>query len=108
MSRHRPLPVQERALPDYLGEDVRIEQDPNPFSNAEEIVRRYRCGGYDDMVVVAPLSVIARLVDLGIRPIWCEMEVVSEDEHCDIKYRDRRYAFRRFRRIRRVAVEFED
>lgn len=90
-------------------EDLIVEQDRRPFSSAEEIVRRYKAAGYDDMVVVAPLSVIARLIDLGIRPLWCEMDQVDPRTGSpDITYRGRGYKFIRFRRVKTVKMEFEE
>lgn len=108
VSRHQPLPAQVAALYERFGVDTVVEQDARPFDSAEQIAARYRTSGYSDMVVVAPLSVIARLVDLGLRPLWCEMEVVGPEETCDVSYRGRRYKFIRLRRIKMLRLEFED
>lgn len=106
VSRHRPLPVQLAWLRRRF-DDVEVEQDVDPFSNAEEIQRRFVQGRYEDMVVVAPLWVIAKLCELGIKPLWAEMqEIQSGDVHLD--YRGRRYRFVRFRRIKAVTMEFEE
>ena len=51
---------------------------------------------------------IARLVDLSIRPLWAEMAQVGADEEADIVSRNRRYRFVQFRRIKMVRLEFED
>ena len=58
LSQHPPLEIQTEALQARFGE-VEIVRDVNPFSSAEEIAERYKGGNYDDMVVVAPLSVIS-------------------------------------------------
>jgi len=107
MSQHRPLPVQLDALRRLFGE-ADVQQDPRPFSSAEEIAERYRAGGYNDMVVVAPLSVIARLVDLGIKPLWCRMDQIKSAENADITYRGRHYKFNRFLRVKALRLEFEE
>jgi len=108
MSQHKPLEKQIKTLKMVFGNDTIIDQDPLPFSSAEEILKRYKAGGYNEMVVVAPLSVIARLVDLGIKPLWCDMECLTSQESADISYRGRYYRFIGFKRIKTVQVEFEE
>ncbi|KKS93536.1 MAG: hypothetical protein UV70_C0009G0014 [Parcubacteria group bacterium GW2011_GWA2_43_13] len=107
LSRHNPLPKQIAELQRIFGE-VDVRQDVNEFSNAEEIYRRYRSGGYDDIVVVAPLSVIARLIDLGIKPLWAQMDQVSDRKNADVVAKNRFYRFHHFRRIKAVVMEFEE
>ena len=109
MSRHRPGASQLAALRDMFGHDVVVEQEARPFDDAREIVRRYRSGGYDDLVVVAPLSVIAVLCAEGMKPLWSES--AEENDPTKIDFRGARgqgFHFLRFRRIIRVALEFED
>ncbi len=106
-SQHTPLPVQIEWLDERFG-GVEIHQDPNPFTNAQEILRRFRSAGYDDMVVVAPLSVIAKLCELGIKPLWAEMQEVYRKSEADLSYRGRLYRFVTFRRIKTVRMEFEE
>jgi len=105
-SRHDPLPSQVVELHRLFGE-VEIVQDPNPFNSAEDIMARFRAIGGDEMVVVAPLSVMGRLCDLGIRPLWAEMERVPEDQ-AEVIASGRGYRFVRFRRVKRLALEFEE
>ena len=59
-------------------------------------------------MVVAPLSVIARLCELGLKPLWAEMKQVRSWEEADLLYRGRFYRFVRFRRIKAVKLEFEE
>jgi len=60
------------------------------------------------MVAVAPLSVIARLCELGLRPLWAEMEQVWSRQESDVSAKGRFYRFVRFRRIMAVKLEFEE
>lgn len=106
-SRHPALPSQVAELRRVFGEDVELLQDPNPFSSAEEVVRRFRSLGGDDMVVVAPLSVLGRLCDLGLKPLWAEMEQVPP-EQAEVIAAGRGYRFIRFRRVKRLVLEFEE
>lgn len=111
MSRHAPLQSQLAELERLFG-SVEVVQDPRPFDSADDIVTRFRVGGYDDIVVVAPLSVIDQLVRRGIRPLWAEMEQIAKPAHPDptreVEAAGRWYRFRRFRRVRAVTIEFED
>jgi hypothetical protein len=109
MSRHRPHPRQISALQALYGDDVIIKREPRPFDDAHEIAHRFREGRFDTMVVVAPLSVIAVLCTEGIRMLWSES--VEENDPKKIDFygaRNQGFRFVRFRRIKRVALEFED
>ncbi|MBI5733754.1 MAG: hypothetical protein HY973_02305, partial [Candidatus Kerfeldbacteria bacterium] len=83
-------------------------QSAKPFSSAEEIVGRFRAGNYDDMVVVAPMSVISHLIDLGIKPLWAEMQQVSDQSIADVTAKGRHYKFVRWRRIIALNFKFAD
>lgn len=91
------------------GADVAVEQEARPFDDARQIARRYREGGYCDMVVVAPLSVIAILCQEGINPL--QAEVAEENDRARVEFfgaRGQGFRFIRFRRIKRLVLEFED
>lgn len=113
VSRHEPLPAQRRELEKVFGPGVEIVADPRPFSSAEEIVSRFREVGAEEMVIVAPLNVIQRLTELGLRPLLAEMEAIEPvgeldpDREVDAPG-GRRYRFRHFRRITAVRIEFEE
>lgn len=106
VSRHQPLPRQLEELRRLFGE-VEVKEDPRPFSSAEEIQFRYQMGTFDDIVVVAPLSVLDRLVKLGIKPLWAQMQQVTADQG-EVQVSDRHYRFDRFRRVKAVVLEFEE
>lgn len=107
VSRHMPLPSQIAELKRLYGENTEIVPDPNPFDNAEEIAERAK--GYDDVVVVAPLSVIALLVTkYGVEPLWAEMQRVSDPAQAEVSLNGRHFRFKRFRRIVAVTITYED
>jgi hypothetical protein len=101
MSRHAPLPSQlkelERLFPKY-----HLLLEKRPFSSAMQIIRRFRAVGGDEMVVVAPWSVIRELIKLGMKPIYAEMVQVhaADDAETTIitgrSQRKRYYKFLRF------------
>ena len=104
MSRHKPLRSQIRELERLFG-DIEVVQDANPFSDAKDIVQRFREGGFDDIVVVAPLSVIKHLCLLGVHPLWAEMELCSPEE-AEVLASGRHYRFKEFKRIVKVEITF--
>lgn len=113
LSQHRPLRVQIERLQNRFGSDVRVEVDTDTFTNAEELVTRFRRGGYDDWVVVAPLSVVGRMCDLCAelnlpKPLMAHMEQIygTAKGQADLQYRGRSYKFVGFRRVERLALEF--
>lgn len=108
VSRHPMHKVQMGALKRMFGADVVVEEDPHPFDNAETIVRRVREGGYDDCIVVAPYSVLARMVDLGLRPLWSDAEIVTDPTQADWSVKGRHYRFTCFKRVKRLVLELED
>jgi hypothetical protein len=77
MSRHAPLASQLKEL-ERLFPGFSLVVDKKPFSSALEIVRRFRDIQGDEMVTVAPWSVIRELIRLGIRPIYAEMVQVHD------------------------------
>jgi hypothetical protein len=110
LSRHNPLPAQIAELERLFG-NVEVAIDPRPFSSAEEILARFQDGGYDEMVVVAPLSVIAKLTEMGIKPLYAEMEHIpspSHDPAREVKSNGRWYRFKKFKRIEKVQIVFAD
>jgi hypothetical protein len=107
LSRHPPLPRQIAELKRLFGENTVIRQDVNPFSDVHDIVARFHDGRYDEIVVVAPLSLIARLCEAGITPLWAEMQPTSKPR-AEIFMNNRHYRFVKFRRIKRIAIEFEE
>lgn len=108
LSRHDPLPRQIDALRRLYGDDVEVVQDVSPFRGADDIVERIRRGGYDDVLVVAPLSVIHQLTQRGIYPLWAEMERVDDPRLAEVVEGERMYRFVALRRIRELRLIFEE
>lgn len=113
-SRHRPTPRQIAELKRLFGPATRIVQDSRTFAGADEVLARYRASGAGEMVIVAPLSVIAALCDRGLRPLWPQMELVPADHpeaEVRIERRDHRgvecYRFSGFRRLTGIVMTFE-
>ena len=92
LSQQRPEPVQVRALEKIFGGKVEIVRKLEEYPEPADIVKLYKEGNYNDIVVVACTALISQLVELGLRPLWPEM-VKTDKGAC----------FGHFRRIRRVV-----
>lgn len=106
LSRHKPLGKQARELERLFG-PVELIHDPESFTTADKIVEKFRKSGADEMVIVAPLSVIDQLVQRGIRPLYAEMTQVHEGQY-DVDVNGRKFIFQRFTRIVGIKVEKEE
>lgn len=108
LSRHSPLREQVSGLQRLYGNDVVVAVDNNlAYSPALTIKAVYEKEGYDDMVIVAPLSVIARITELGIHPLWADMQQVKSGQY-DLCYNGRKMRFGGFKRIKNVEIIFEE
>jgi len=111
VSRHKALLSQIAWLRERFGEIEivfsPITVGPNPAPSAQQVVSLMRQLGCREVVVVAPLSVIDHICRLGVKPLWAEMQQVGPEE-AEVEVAGRFYRFVRFRRIRRLALEFEE
>src|SRR5579859_4469300 len=116
VSKNAPLQSQLNELRRLFGPDTQVVIDPNPFSSASEIVRRYREGSYDEMVLIAPLTVCRVICDFGYKPLWSEMksipfgspdaEISVEGMREKVSGSKRSYKFIRFKRLESVTMNF--
>jgi len=106
LSRHKPLGSQLQELERLFGPCLLV-YDPNSFTDAQDIINRMKEWDADELAIVAPLSVIAKLTEAGVHPLWAEMEVVPKEE-AEAQTGGRYYRFVKFRRIKAVKLEFEE
>lgn len=116
VSKNAPLQSQLNELRRLFGSDTQVVIDPNPFSSASEIVRRYREGGYDEMVLIAPLTVCRVICDFGYKPLWSEMksipmgspdaEVTAGGMRERVSGKPRSYKFIQFKRLESITMNF--
>lgn len=107
MSRHPPTSTQSLELERLFPAHVLIV-DARSFSGADQIVSRFHHERGDEMVVVAPWTVIRELVKRGLQPIYAEMrQVPCADPHeVVLGGRHRRcYRFVRFMHCRGVKLD---
>lgn len=105
-SRHNPLEKQKQELIKIFGE-IELLIDAQPFSNAADVINRFKAAKADEMVTVAPLSVIDQLCQKGIQPLFAEMEVVENAQY-DVVAAGRKYKFLKFTRIKEINIVKEE
>ena len=112
LSRHRLLPVQRAALVAKWPEVEIIEDrawQAALTGPVAPVVARMRAERIDEVAMVAPLSVVQRFVEAGLRPLWAEMIEAKRGERPDLTLPDGRgFRFAGWRRVRRLALEFDD
>lgn len=101
-SRHAPLPVQlaelDRLFPGHV-----LRRDIDPFADADVVVERLRAMGAEEVVIVAPLSVLQALTERGIRPLRAVMEECPGPER-HLTSGGRSWRFLRFERVLGVKI----
>lgn len=108
LSRHVPTKRQISSLHYYYGRDVEIVQDSDTFSSVDDIVKRYRADNYQDMVIVAPMFMISKIIEFGIHPLYAKMKQVKNINLSETSNNGRHYVFVEFKRIKKLCFEFED
>ena len=111
MSRHAPTKSQivelNRLFPGHV-----LCVDPRPFSSADDIVARFRAEGADEMVVVAPLTVVRAIIRAGVRPILAEMQQVPcHEPGVEVRTAGRKtrcYRFVRFQYCDNITLEMRE
>lgn len=74
LSRHHPDEGKERELRRVFGEvDVVVDDRPLSPDGANDVLGRMRSGGFEEVVLVAPTSILDGLVRKGIEPLWPKM-----------------------------------
>ncbi|MDQ7814276.1 MAG: hypothetical protein RDU25_00505 [Patescibacteria group bacterium] len=75
LSRHHPDEGKERELRRVFGGEVDVHVDDRPLSpdGAQDVLGRMRSGGFAEVVLVAPTSILSELCQRGIKPLWPKM-----------------------------------
>ena len=96
LSRHLPDKGKERELERIFGEiSVTVDDRPISSEGAKDIENRMKAGKFDEVVLVAPTSILDDLCQMGIFPIWPKMS-------------DDRQTFLGFERIVKIRKNFID
>jgi hypothetical protein len=94
--------------------DVDIVQDHRTFTSVEDLHRRFRNSGADEMVVVLPLTMVMKLIEIGLKPIVPEMVYLHNCNGCssfnpetDVIVKGRHSRFVQFRRVVSIDIKYE-
>ena len=90
LSRHEPLLAQRRALERHFP-GCQWLMDSDIFVDAADIVKRVDKarngnGASVEVAIVAPLSLIQKLIERGIRPLWPVMRQVLSDHPASLDW----------------------
>lgn len=69
VGRHNLDNVQVSELEDVFDDEITISMDSRFVKNVDSIVDTFNKGGFDAIVTMLPLNMIAQLTSRGIRPI---------------------------------------
>ena len=110
ISKHKPVPNQRAELLRLFGPHE-LRTDLDPFRDAGDLAQRIRRSGALEVVCVAPLSVLRKLLEFGIRPLNAEMSQVSADQ-AEVsavgRNGTRYYKFIRFKRLVGIEMTYEE
>ena len=108
ISQHDPTPSQRAELTRLFGPHV-LDVDMSPFADAAEIARRIRRTDAQEVVCIAPLSVLQKLTSFGIRPLNATMDRCDPAEAEVVTGNPpRHYKFRKFRRLVGIEMSYEE
>lgn len=109
VSRHLPLPRQRDELRRLFG-DHDLKTDPIAFADAADIANRFRQAGASEIVCVAPLSVLKKLLEYGIRPLCADMKVCAPPGEVTVRSHrgERHYKFVKFQRLTGIEMNYRE
>ncbi|MEM4592326.1 MAG: hypothetical protein QW196_02895 [Sulfolobales archaeon] len=107
ISRHPPLPKEVEALERAFGK-VQILQYAGFVRDVDHVIQLIKQYRADEVVTILPLSIIMRLCERGIKPLFPEcIQVEGEDYDFVDEGSGRKYKFIRFVRVKAVKLETE-
>lgn len=106
ISRHPPLPKQVKELERIFGK-IQLFQYASGVRDADHVIRLIKQYHADEVVTILPLSIIMRLCENGVKPLWPECVQTDRDFDFIDEGSGRRYRFIRFVRVKAVKLETE-
>ena len=112
LSKHPPIKAQVDALR-TLYPEVKLMRDSNVFGDVQDIIDRLKAMSYVDLVVVAPDSIIRKLTEQDIYPLWAEMQGIHRPKYPNKFWETpgaggRWYRFVRFHRVTGITWQLEN
>lgn len=69
IGRHPLDRVQMSELEEVFGDDINVTMDSKFVRGVDSIVDAYKRGGYDALITMLPLNMVAQLASRGLSPI---------------------------------------
>ena len=69
IGRHPLDNNQVKELEEVFGDEISVTMDSRFVKKVDGIIDQYREGGFDGMVTMLPLNMVAQLTSRGMRPI---------------------------------------
>jgi hypothetical protein len=119
ISKHKPLQRQVNELKRIFGNNVEIIVHDYKVKDANHVFKLIKKFNADEVVTILPLSIIQRICEMGIKPLWSEMEFLhvcdyfncndfkNESDYYDISSK-RHFRFKKFYRIKEVKMVLEE
>lgn len=105
ISRHPPLPKEVEALEKAFGE-VQILQYGAKVKDVDHVLHLMEQYKADEVVTILPLTIMMRLCERGVRPLWPECTQVDGDDYDFVDEKTgKKYRFVRFLRVRGVRLD---
>jgi hypothetical protein len=119
ISRHPPLRIQRKVLKELFG-DISFTLWETGVRDAEHAIELKKMFDADEIVTILPLTIVQKLCELGIYPLYPEMKLIHDNckvEGCvefnpDTDYIDfnakKHWRFSRFVRVKDVKMICEE
>jgi len=109
-SRHQPMAFQIPILQNIFGRDMILEKKVgnDSYMNAEKIVQFIKENHFEEIVMVAPFSVMAKVIELGVKPIKADVVEVKDESLATFSFGGRHYKFIKFVRVIRLELVTKD
>lgn len=104
VSDHEWIQLQDDWIKKVFGPGARFVRGVSSWRTAADIARKFWEGGYDDMAVVAPQTVLDHLCRQGLRPLRPVTPQVRLAVEADFSYNGRHFRFLGFERVEEVIV----
>jgi len=118
ISKHKPLQKQVEELKRIFGniEIVLWDQKVKDVNHILKLIKKFNA---NEVIPILPLSIIQRLVENGIKPLWSEMKFLhecdyfncndfnNESDYYDIASK-KHFRFQKFYRIKEIKMVLEE
>lgn len=104
------MEFQRPILQKIFGDDMVLTErtGDGSYMSAENIVQFMRSNHFDEIVMVAPLSVMAKVIELKVYPIKADVIEIKDAKEATFSFSGRHYKFIKFVRVMRLELVTED